>query len=623
MRSSLLRHCALCAMVACFAGCASPAGPLSLSLTELGSEVQADGGSWTSNLSHRRAHNITGLGAADTVGTVSSDPDPPLIRIANPFSRSTLPDQLALRLDTGCSKVIVRDFSSGTSDPVTVNDVLQVRNALRDAETTTYRVLQLRAQKALATELGRLAAAAPEGTEGTPAAAAGEALRRSLTKGWLDLGGSTAPVTADDWQQQVQQLDGLLATAAAAQGAADAALMTLRSKPGILVARWQYSASKDLSVAATGVAAEHSQSQQRQGFVVLGQPRTLTLMAGDDLAVRACRASPFCRWRNESLALNKRTGIDAMFSAGDLYTTTYQLMAKHVAWVESGVFAQHEALGVQLDKVLAAVGSTGAAAALPPGSNVLQALDALKLQVSHARQSQAAVTNMGATSAGQETELPFAFDGDDEYTASVAAVRAFNNGFLQVASMRSTLDHHATDRWAKLVRPLACRGNAPVAAQFERTLQGQLGCTLLTDATQVALWGQAETLRRQQACARLPMLRAQISQLVNDPVTALLQRVLDARFQCEQPGADKLPACQEVRRIAASTSDLLNSSGMMQTDEAIRARFGCALLLDDAQTKAWGEAETSFRKSVCGRMVQAAASPLVPEVKPVQTSSSQ
>lgn len=508
----------LCALAALAGGCATPAGPLSLSLNELGSEVREDAGSLFGGLSHRRSHNVTGLGASDTVGMLSSDPDPPLLfHWPSLFSRPNLPDQLALRIDTQCSKVLVRDFSAEAS--VTTADVLGMRNALQEADITTFRLFRFQAELLLVLDIVKgltattvpaspvaattatttsttttssatTAVAAPAATTSATTAAAMSAVPSATTSAatsaaatatstavvasssaagattpavattastdaersaadlkvkaaldgavgaWLELTGNAQPLDdLDAWKARAAALAKLVETARRVRLDAEEALRQARLKPGIVVARWEYTASSQSGVDAAGVSADSKRSQQRTGFVVLGQPRTLTLVAGDDLAVRACLAKgSSCAGIDPNMP--RRSGVDSLFSPGRLYTTSFQLMAKHLAWSEAGLFSEQTAFGLKLKKLLETL--SGASGSLTG------ALKALDIEFRTSQDMRASVANMGAISGGSETERPFTFYNDAQYSRSLSALRDYNNGYLQVSSMRSTLDHHAT-----------------------------------------------------------------------------------------------------------------------------------------------------------------------------------
>lgn len=445
----------LCALATLAGGCATPAGPLSLSLNALGSEVREDAGSLFGGLSHRRAHNVTGLGASDTVGMLSNDPDPPLLfHWPSLFSRPNLPDQLALRIDTQCSKVLVRDFSPLAN--VSTADVLSMRNALQEADITTFRLLRFKAERLLVADIikGLVATTKPDGpapatttpaatdTDRSAAALRAKAALDSTVDAWLELTGNAQPLDdLDAWKARDAALGALVATASAVRDKAEEALRQARQKPGIVVARWEYTASSQNGVDAVGVSVETKRSQQRTGFVVLGQPRTLTLVAGDDLAVRACLA------KGASCAdipddMPRRSGIDSLFSPRRLYTTSFQLMAKHLAWSEAGLFSEQTAFGLKLKKLLETLSAAS--------GSLTGALKALDIEFRTSQEMRASVANMGAISGGSETERPFTFYNDAQYSRSLSALRSHNNGYLQVSSMRSTLDHHATKSGATL-----------------------------------------------------------------------------------------------------------------------------------------------------------------------------
>ncbi|OYU98709.1 MAG: hypothetical protein CFE45_15455, partial [Burkholderiales bacterium PBB5] len=148
---------------------------MSLSLNELGSEVRVDAGSLFGALSHRRAHNITGMGADDSIGALTVDPDPPLLfAIPSLFSKPSLPDQLALRLSPGCSEVLVQDLAG--SSEVQAADVLALRDGMQALEAAAFPLFRQQALQAVVSGvLGLLpaeAASTGPGAASAPQAAA-------------------------------------------------------------------------------------------------------------------------------------------------------------------------------------------------------------------------------------------------------------------------------------------------------------------------------------------------------------------------------------------------------------------------------------------------------------------
>jgi hypothetical protein len=110
---------------------------------------------------------------------------------------------------------------------------------------------------------------------------------------------------------------------------------TARRKLGVIVARWSYERSSNDDVAAVGASINSGSAKDRAGYIVLGSPRTVTLMAGDDLSTRVGKVIGECKDAEGRSSVTKgRSGIDSMFRPASLFTTTYQLLAKHIAWTD-------------------------------------------------------------------------------------------------------------------------------------------------------------------------------------------------------------------------------------------------------------------------------------------------
>jgi len=454
-----IRDSGLCLSLLLLAGCASnPSGPLSLSLNELGSEVKVDAGSLFQGLSHRRSHNITGLGAADSIGALTADPDPPLLfALPHLFSQVVLPDQLALRINPVCSEVVVQDLAG--ADAVSLADVLALRDQLQGQEAAAFLLFKLQAEQAVVQDIvRRLSPAAPAAAASAapadPAAGAKDAQALvTAIEAWRSLSDEPAtPAGLAAWQARDTALQSLVRAASAVLDAASAALAAAPAKPGLVVARWDYEKARSSGFDAAGVSLDNSSATHRVGYVVLGAPRTMTLFAGDDLLVRACRArgascatNPATTPGASSVVDLRRSGMDSSIKPKRLYATTFQLLARHAAWSETGQFAQSQAYAIKVKEVVDALAKVSA-------GGVLNTLSALNVSFSQAQQMRASAANLGAVSGHTVQTWPFSFDGDHEFAESVAYTRSQRQGYLTISSMRSTLDHHATTDGAVLPR---------------------------------------------------------------------------------------------------------------------------------------------------------------------------
>ena len=417
---------ALLSAATLLAGCASPSGPMALSLTELGSEVQEDGGSWVNNLRHRRSMNVTGLGAADVIGMTSMDPDPPLMSLQWPFKRSHLPDQLALRfVPRACSQVVSQTLALKGDDGSTV---ATLRDGLQTLVDLKVRVLELSAEQTLALALRDSFPA--DGKEVTDSQALDA--RKALLTAWSAMSPRAPAGDRAGWQTVADDLGKLADAASAKVAEANKVVQAARGKPGIVVTTWEYAARQEGGLTALGIGASTSRASTRQGFAVLGDVRVLTLLAGEDLLQRmaAAKAEP---------AASEPISAARFVNAKDRYTTTYQLLAKHVAWSDAGTEDRRAQLSVQLKKVIDAIKPL-AGGALTHLKDTLAALD---VQISAASAVHVAGQNQGWLSGATEDAYDFSFLPSG-FKDSLDAYRKHSKGYLRIVSLRSSLDAMAT-----------------------------------------------------------------------------------------------------------------------------------------------------------------------------------
>lgn len=481
------------------AGCAAPSGPISLSLSELGSEVQEDAGSLFQGIRHRRSHNITGLGSSEMVGMLSADPDPPLLfRWPSLFTRRNLPDQLSPRINSACSRVAVHDLPMAAGKGM--DQVLELRDSLDALHVAEVGVQRGRALALLLDEIVASLADAP--AAGAAASAPGPADRRVqrqalVVDAWRRLEpGGKVPDDVEGWIARQAAQAASLARLQAALDAAQARFRSARKEQGVIVARWEYEASRQGGLAAVGLNAEGRETGTRSGFVVMGHPRTLTLISGDDLMARACGAEEAqCKG---GIAAGTRTGIDTMIPARRLYTTTFQLLARHLAWAESGAADQQFALQLQLTELARTAGASGL-------ESLKSRLEALNVDLGYASRTTTSGENLGAVSGAVHWEVPFTFWRDDAYARSVAYLRAMNGDFLRVSSMRTTLDAYASRYGGTLPKPSAdaCENKGPSREDVARATKVHLACDRLDQPEFVRTLEPGDLQRRRERCTEL------------------------------------------------------------------------------------------------------------------------
>jgi hypothetical protein len=490
-------------IVGALAGCAAPSGPISLSISELGSEVQEDAGSLYNNISHRRSHNVTGLGSSETVGMLSADPDPPLLfRWPSLFSRKNLPDQLAPRISSECSRVAVHDLPMAQGKGI--KEVLELRDSLDKLHGIDLRRLRLRAEAALVADITASfeAAESPD-----PAASASQApnarakqgttQRDLLIAAWRKLAPSAGtPADASGWRARQTALTAEQAGLQTEFDAAEIRFHDARKEQGLIVARWEYQSSSQAGLGAAGISASANQTQTRTGFVVMGHPRTLTLISGDDLMLRACSAKGAkCKGASGDVQPGSRTGIDTMIPSGRLYTTTFQLLAEHLAWAEAGTVTQQRAFALHLSEIIKTIGVAGL-------DSLKSKLEAFNVEIGYGSRTSTSGENLGAVSGSQHWDIPFSFWDDDAYARSVEYQRMFNGRFLRVSSMRSTLDDYALNYGGKLpTAKVSCSGKSPTADEVKRITRIHLACDRLGPGDFLNTIDASDLAQRREVCS--------------------------------------------------------------------------------------------------------------------------
>ena len=429
---------ALLATTLVLAGCASSRPKaLSVSITELGTESRMDAGSWTGDLRHRQSYNIAGTGAIDSIGMLSSDPDPsPLPDMWKSwFRQELLPDQLALRLTPGCSRVYLRDFHAQGSE-ATAEQVIAVRDGLQDVQS---KVVDLVAAETNQQLLGTLAETEKElaalKQSPDPNREAVLAKRREALAAWLSAAGFGA-IPEGDLSSLIQAADKKIDELRKELSQAEQAFARARRVPGIIVARWKIADGSSQRVDAIGASVERSSQEDGSGFVVLGSPRVATLAAGDDLVLRACSLEDVHCKGNRPGNGSVRSGIESMVPPKRMYVTTYQLLARHAAWTDARSLRRIQSLALSMNKLIEGLSAVQGAA------NLVGRLKSLQLNLVRTSASALDAENMGALSAGRLKTLDISFATDALMRRSVERVLEENQQFLVISSMRSTLDGH-------------------------------------------------------------------------------------------------------------------------------------------------------------------------------------
>lgn len=408
-------------LVFALSGCGSTQ-PMRLALTELGTTSDSEYGAYGLRLI--RAVNITGLGPEEVVGTMTTDPDKWSIREQlaklSPF-RSDLPDTMTPRIRPGTSQIVERKFckTSGTEPKQCENGGVKL------AELTTLRDGLQKYQQAVADAMN--------------AALKQEALvaaRNVLSRDDDAARAALANLQAMFPEDSKTTLKDLAAARTQAAKSADEAFDALNAKfeatraalntSGVLVTNWE----REVAVSGSADAGESfqasaSKKKKISGFLILGEPSSISLQIGSDIFSRINDKPPVgAAW------------TERVFKRHRNYFTYYQLRAKYVVFAESNLSALQGALKADTKALMAALGP--AAAATFAGK-----VDALKLKVDAAYAAVAAASEAGVMDASQSvvTRREFSFDRAlmDGYVKS--EMETAKNS-LPVISMRISLDDY-------------------------------------------------------------------------------------------------------------------------------------------------------------------------------------
>jgi hypothetical protein len=371
---------------------------------------------------------------------LSSDPDPsPFIDLWRSwFRKELLPDQLALRISPGCSRVYYRDLIPNAEN-ITQATVVGVRDDLQTVQGLSIDLVAAQIEQQVlsnliaTSETLKKLAAAPNPKDDPSHTSLLEKRQEELAA-WLVREGYPAIDAQTDLTALLTAGKARVDTLEKKLGAAEKAFAQKRAEPGIIVARWRLSDKSETEVNSTVGSYEAQRLEGGSGFVVLGAPRVVTLAAGDDLVFRACTIKDAnCGRQDPSTVVPPRTGIDSVFQATRLYVTTYQLLARHVAWTDSRSIRRLQTLALKLDKI---------AEMFAGQPKVLETIKLLQLSVIRTTGSALDAENIGSLSAGNLRMSPFSFATDDLLEKSISAVLKTNESYLVISSMRSTLDGH-------------------------------------------------------------------------------------------------------------------------------------------------------------------------------------
>lgn len=368
-----------------------------LALTEMGNSSDSEYGAYGTRV--QRVISISGLGAEDVVGNLTTDIDKwslqeQLARL-NPF-RKDLPDALNLRLVSGQSFIVERSYDSNNNKSITQEALVQLAQDLEQYQA----LLAGNAHQSLNQAIQQLG-----NEKQLPQEKIASLLKNSKVSEIIS-DGRQREGSRDD-QQNVESLR--------------SKILDKLKHGGIMVMAWNASTRQSTSAnAGTATSAEGSNQQDVDGFLVIGNPVVTTLFIGDDVLARATVSGASAR---------------GLFKTHRNYLTNFQLRAKHLVYAQSlsaAAIAQMQADIAQFARLAHAESKQLSA----------EELAQLNAQVSYARSSLSAIAGMGS------------FDGSKAKVVCRPANLAFTQGRAQlgteihktkrtlpVISMRVALDH--------------------------------------------------------------------------------------------------------------------------------------------------------------------------------------
>lgn len=322
-----------------FSGCAKQ--PISTSLTELGSVSKARYGH--KNVPAIQSININGLGSADTIGTVTYDPDKDTWRKYFDWF-ADFPDTMAPRLTSEPSHII-HTWSKLEDNGSEIASMKKAIHHYQNQLSEYYRAQLI--YDILNQSLPNI-----QDTEEYPR------LRKTL----IQTGYIAEDTNAS--RDMRDELAGLKKRASDLQNELNTSIESF-NKPGIVIARWETSSNVGTALDAMESSLKTSAQQEKnlQGFVILGEPHVVTLVFGNDF--------------NASY----ENSVANVFNMDHthVFITHYQLRAKHIAFAESSYKSLSMALDADVSKLTQELGGFGIAQA-----DIKKVADNLKVKLSMA-----------------------------------------------------------------------------------------------------------------------------------------------------------------------------------------------------------------------------------------------
>src|SRR5262249_46785385 len=278
--------------------------------------------------------NMTGISGPETVGMLVTDPDPPAIRLPSFFSSSVLPDTLALRLSTECSKIAVQKFPAAGAQST---DVVEVRDALDAISDMLAKKAALELRRQVLLKLNeQWDAAKGDPTKTDDLKRTGAILFPGMKLESADAVAETLDALGDDTRGAIGQLASSIMDKKDEQ-------IRLRSKYGLIVTQWTVAKQKGFwGSLGEIIGIDSSSSSNHGGVLVIADLRVASLIVGDDFW-----------WRLRQFRDRSRTGADAVF---DGYVVTHQLAAARWAYSEQVDFSRYLSASLDVTKVKSVLG---------------------------------------------------------------------------------------------------------------------------------------------------------------------------------------------------------------------------------------------------------------------------
>ena len=413
-----------------FAGCTSSLSPITITLTDLGTASKSEHS--MTGLRVMRTVNITGLGPNEVVGSISVDPDPPnpLLDFPSPFSSKDYPDSLGFRLSPNCSRVAEMTFK----DEVTIQDITAIRDGVQEIATLVSRKLHFEVRKAVLEEAVSFLAKTNDAEK-----------KSTYLKSIQNVFPEYDLADEEKLKAVISNVDTMWQAISNVVDSKRTELKTALQKPGIITTRWSVEKKRSGSLEAVGTGTQASKTTNQEGFLVLGNPRVVTLILGSDVVARAQRSDP----KSGKCELTAECIIEVknLIKPTRSYMTYYQLSAKHLAWGETSSGASSFAIQADISKIIRTLNPL-----IKAGSGIQSILEQFQVKAAAEFSKAYELGNSGFNSGGNTKIYPFRFSNHENFLKSLSAQQKRGNSYRPIYNARATIDrfidYHKNSKWA-------------------------------------------------------------------------------------------------------------------------------------------------------------------------------